>query len=215
MTWTTSFFNHWDYWELYHKITVNYDERKIYINEGVTDFSIKVDLYSDLKELWKLSPLAYRYNRFKLPIRVIGGDPTSGGKFAGDIYFLRNEWVVVYDPTKVKVTGTLFSDDYDTPWRFMRSSGRLDKVYPTEVSNLVQSATPSNETIKTIAEAVGENISVDVDFTEVLNEISNLPTTPEISDAVWNKLLADLLVAGSTGERLKKLMSINDFLGLK
>lgn len=207
-------FGHWDYWQNYHKITVNYLDRTITVNEGVTELSIKNDVYSDLKEVWLLNATHYDYTKYKLPIRVIGGDPTVEGKFAGDIYFLRNNWVLIYDPRTVKVTGALYSDDFDTPYRFRETDGSLSKIYSNEVSNLVQSISPDNATITSIAESVAENISVDVDFTEVLTEIDNLPTSVEISDAVWNKLLADMLVADSAGDRLKKLLDVNKFLGL-
>lgn len=196
-------FLHWDYWQLYNKITVDYDNRRIYVNEGVEEFNIKIDLYSDLKEQWlNLEAPEYKYRNFIFPIRVIGGDATTEGRFAGDIYFTRYGWTVVVDPRVVKISGALYSDDFDTPYRFLNADGSFSKIYSNEVSNLVQSIAPDQATLESIAAAAADNIA------------SNLPTDVEISDAVWNKLLADLIVADSTGERLKKLLTVNKFLGL-
>jgi hypothetical protein len=36
-----------------------------------------------------------------------------------------------------------------------------------------------------------------------------------LSDAVWNRLLADMGVEGSAGEKLSKLLTLPQFLGLK
>ena len=44
-------------------------------------------------------------------------------------------------------------------------------------------------------------------------DVSVFPDADDISDAVWNKLVIDMLVAGSAGERLKKLITLNNFLG--
>lgn len=138
--WSSLSYNHWDYWQLYHKITADYDRKLIFVNPNVTELDVKIDLYSDLKELWKLDSLEYKYNRFRPPVRVIGGDATIEGQTAGDIYFMQNGWRVVYDPTETRINGVLFSDDYDTPWLY---SETLTPVYPAQVASLVTASKPS------------------------------------------------------------------------
>lgn len=122
----------WDFMELNHKVTFDYYRRLILVDPNATTLDIKVDLYSDMKEWYTLPE---RNNRkFRQPIRVIGGDNTIAGQKAGDIYFMKEGWRVVYDPTKVRVTGVLFSDDYDTPWLY---SETLQPIYPAQVASLV------------------------------------------------------------------------------
>jgi len=124
-----------DFWLLNHKFSVDTDKKLIYINENVTELDIKIELYSDLKEWYKLRNHS---GTVDFPMRSIGGDPTVTGQKAGDIYFMTNGWRVVYDPTEVTVTGVLFSDDYDTPWLY---SEDLEQVYPAVVASLVNAIT--------------------------------------------------------------------------
>lgn len=198
------YYNHWDYWQLNHKITVDYNQRLIFLNNDVTSFDIKTDLYSDIKELWALSPIAYDYNKFRPPVRVIGGDDTVAGQKAGDIYFMQYDWRVVYDPTKTRITGVLFSDDYDTPWLYSKD---LTPIYPAVVSSLVTAVQPTLEGL-------------------------NIPTTGELADAVWdfpvreltdqitpeqfwNFLLSSPLAQGSAGEKLKQVLTTGNFIALQ
>jgi hypothetical protein len=120
---------------------------KFYVDEGlkhivisptVTTLSVQVDLYKALKQWYS----TLNNSRYAFPIRTIGGDDTVAGQKAGDIYFMINGYRVVYDPTKVQVTGVLFSDDYDTPWLDLYT---LKPVYPAQVASLVNVAQPSLE----------------------------------------------------------------------
>jgi len=221
MSWASLSYGHWSYWDLQHKITVDYITRLIYVNDGVTEFDIKIDLYSDLKELWSLDPTDYRYNRFRPPVRVIGGDATSAGQFAGDIYFMQNGWRIVYDPTKTSVTGVLFSDDYDTPWLY---SGDMSPVYPAQVSSLVTAVQPTLEGLEIptpteTAEAVRTELNVEMLHLLTLyngltpaqqDALTNMP------DSVWDKPVSEMTTSGSIGEWVaKKLLSLKKYIGLK
>jgi len=147
-----------DYWSLEHKITVHTDTKLIYINDAVTDFDIKIDLYSDLKEWFKLRENSGFVN---FPIRSIGGDPTITGQTAGDIYFMVDGWRVVIDLRKVSVTGVLFSDDYDSAWL---NKEDLALITPIQVSSLVTSVTPQLDQfgIPTAAENAETLLSYDI-----------------------------------------------------
>lgn len=93
-------------WALEHKVTFDGVEKKIYLSPNVTSFSVKDDIYSAWKEWVRI-----RDNAKYLPaLRTIGGDPVGGGQYAGDIYFLINDWQIVVDHT-VKVTGILYHDN--------------------------------------------------------------------------------------------------------
>ena len=156
-----------DYWTLNHKVTFDGIAKLIYVNAGTTDLDIKIDLYSDWKE-WVVT----RDNTKYLPaMRTIGGDATISGQFAGDMYFLFNGWRVVVDLTKVKITGILFSDDYDTPWL---DSSTLNPVFPAQVSSLVNTVAPTLEGL-------------------------NIPSSVDTAQAVWDHVVNGA-VEGSYGE---------------
>jgi len=183
---TTLVHNQQDYWILNHKITVDDINKYIIVNSGVTELNVKIDLYSDIKEWFKLrdnSKLTY------FPIRSIGGDDTVLGQTAGDIYFMQNGYRVVYDPTKVTVVGALFSDDYDTPWLY---SETLEPIYASLVSSLVS----------------GVNLST-------LATPSDIPTAEQNAAANWNALRTEFKDPGSFGEFIQRLLTTAKFLGLK
>lgn len=154
-----------DYWQLNHKIFFDPIKRLAIVYDHVTDLDIKIDLYSDMKEWMKLSQ---RDNlKYKPPCRAIGGDVTSGGQFAGDIYFMQNGWRISYDPTKVSVTGVIFSDDFDTPWVY---SVNLEPVYPVQVSSLVTAVAPSLEGLN-VPTSIENATAVRTELTPELNNI--------------------------------------------
>ena len=163
---TTMVHNQNDYWELNHKVGFDPVKRLITVYPSSTTLDVKVNLYSDMKE-WM--GLLQRDNRkYKPPIRVIGGDNTVAGQKAGDIYFMQYGWRVVYDPTKVSVTGVLFSDDYDTPWLY---SETLKPIYPAQVASLVTGVDIESVTAPS-AETVADAVR-----TELTTELANMDET--------------------------------------
>lgn len=131
MAFTTTFYhNEADIWSLYQKVIFDGENKIITVADGVTTLDIQEDLYSDWKEWISLRD----YTKFLPAIRTIGGDPTSGGQKAGDIYFLINGWRIAISLEDTAVSGVLYSDDYDTPW-ISKTTG--NPVYPASVSNLV------------------------------------------------------------------------------
>jgi len=125
-------FNYGNYalWELYHKVTFDGLNKHILVNSDVTELDIKEDVYSAWKE-WVSS---FNDNaKWDPAIRSTGGDPTVGSSFSGDIYFLINDWKLLIDFTKVRVTGVLFSDNFDTAYY----AYDLTPQYAVEVSSIV------------------------------------------------------------------------------
>ena len=159
---STFIHNQNDYWELNHKVNFDPNSKLIIVHGSTTEIDVKVNLYSDMKE-WMLLPLRQN-NKYKPPIRTIGGDNTVAGQKAGDIYFMQNGWRVQYDPTKVKVTGVLFSDDFDTPW--VDYDG--NPIYPAQVSSLVTGIAVDTPSAAENATAVR---------TELSPELGNMDTT--------------------------------------
>jgi len=121
----------WADWELYHKVTFDGPNRLIIVNPGVNNLDIKTDVYSDWKEWVGVSPDNARWPQ---AIRTIGGDPTVGSLRAGDIYFLVNRWKLIIDVETVRVTGALFSDDFESAYYKNVNT----PVFPAQVSQLVQ-----------------------------------------------------------------------------
>lgn len=78
----------WDDWNLLHKVTFDGENRLIIIAPGVTDIDVKVDIYSDWKEWVRVRD----YSKYPRALRTIGGDATTPGERAGDLYFLMNGW---------------------------------------------------------------------------------------------------------------------------
>lgn len=180
----------WDLWTLYHKVTFDGANRIIYVNEGVTELNIKTDIYSDWKE-WAAS---IPDNAVWLPaIRTIGGDATVAGQRAGDIYFLINGWKLYIDLTKVRVTGVLFSDDYDSA--YYDFNGNIQ--YPAQVASLVTTAeTQTNTSTGGATAAEVWNYS-----TRTLTTASG-PTAAEIADAVWDEAYTNHDTDGTFGHLL-------------
>jgi hypothetical protein len=215
-----------DYWELGHKVTFDYFNRLIHVAPSVTTLNVKIDLYSDMKEWFKLDN---RKNRnFKPPIRVIGGDDTTAGQTAGDIYFMQNGWRVVYDPTKVQVDGVLFSDDFDSPWLYTEAwnlSETLQPVFPALVASLVTGVdieAVSAPSAPTVAAAVRTELTPELDNMDTT--VSSRATQASV-DALatalagspkdtWDYLLSNIFPAGSTGAKLKQVLTTGNFLAL-
>jgi hypothetical protein len=168
----------YDLWQNYHKVTFDGPNKIIRVNDGVTELDIKVDIYSD----WKEWVSTRNDNAYWLPaIRSIGGDPTVAGQTAGDIYFLQNGWKLYVDLTKVKVTGTLFSDDFDSA--YFDFNGVIQ--FPVQVSSLVSGISATSGA--TPAEVWGYGSRT---LTQAIS--ASAPTTAEIAAEVWTYLTRTL-----------------------
>lgn len=214
-----------EYMAVNHKVTFDYFTRLIHVSPTTTSLNVKIDLYSDMKE-WFLLGGANR--NFEPPIRVIGGDDTVEGQKAGDIYFMRNGWRVVYDPTKVAIIGVLFSDDYDTPWVNQiayNTSGVLEPVYPALVASLVSGIdtdsfvnavrsdlTPELANMDAPVSSTSTQVSVDnmqADIDAVQVALSAVPAE------VWDTILTGTFPTGSMGEKMQQVLTTGNFISLK
>lgn len=133
-----------DYYEAYgtQKVVFDGPNRLIIVDENVTELDIREDVYEAWKE-WVRNP-DLQNAEYLAAIRGVGGDPISGttDQFVGDLYFLINNWRLVYDPRRVSVTGVLFSDDFNTAFYFDEpfkydTPEFLDPIFPAKVSSIV------------------------------------------------------------------------------
>ena len=175
---------HWQTeWLWYDKVEFDGTNRLILIHPEVVDIDVRVDIWS----AW-VRWVSIRGNSAFFPaMRRTGYDPTPSGK-SGDIYFTINGWKLICDVTKIKMTGVLFSDNFETAFY----DSNLVAVYPIKVSSVVNTSTS----------------------TVVVPTISF--TLEEVVAAVWGASSAAHKAPGSIGERInKKLLTFAQFLGLK
>lgn len=198
----------WEYLNAGFKFYVDEANKLIVFAPDTETINIKVDLYSDLKKWFSI----YLNSRYPYAIRTIGGDPTSAGQTAGDIYFLINGYRVVYDVTKVQVTGVLFSDNFDTPWL---QADTLNPVYPASVSSLALSVTkevPSTISVPVDVDAIAAAVwdSVSRTLTEAAGVTAQNIT--DIADAVWDEPAIEHNTLDTFGNRINEIALDTDEL---
>lgn len=173
----------YDYWALKAKITFDGDKRVITVNTDTSTLNIR-ELYASWKEWTRLRDNA----KFLPALRTVGGDPIGSGAFTGDSYFLVNGWKLSVDLAKVRVTGVLFSDDYDTAYYTLN----LTAQYPATVAALVNTiSVPSTITPAELWAYNNRSLSVEP------------PTAQQIADSTWSHTF------------VSKLLTVAKFLGLK
>jgi hypothetical protein len=122
------------------KLTVDLDNRHLIINSGVTELDVQVDLYSDLKEDWRLDA---QKMKLEFPLRTIGGDPIGGALKAGAFFFLRNDLGWRIQPQEadheLTIVGNLYGEDPDLPL-FDPTEGPYTVTIRLQTSSLTQLA---------------------------------------------------------------------------
>jgi hypothetical protein len=122
--------------------------------------------------------------KFMPAIRTTGLDPIGGGVYTGDVYFLINGWKLSIDLQKVKVTGVLFSDDYDTAYY----TPSLAAQYPATVSalvNTVSTAGGSGSSGPTAQQIRAEMDANSTKLNSIKNTVEILPSATQITTSVW------------------------------
>lgn len=97
------------FWEeLTDPLKVSFDgvNRQIILNPQYSTFNVKTDIYS----AWKRWMQRRQNTQFEPALRTIGGDPVGAGIYAGDMYFLINDWQIIVNHP-VSVTGILYHDN--------------------------------------------------------------------------------------------------------
>ena len=94
------------------KVTFNGTDKKIIVNDAITELDVQIDLYSDWKEWLKLDD----NSKYKPAMRTVGGDPTIGAKLVAPYFFLTNGWKIrPYEGTHtLTIIGNLFVDEPGT-----------------------------------------------------------------------------------------------------
>ena len=168
------YYNYWDYWNLYHKVTFDGPNKLILVNPGVTELDVKEDIYSDWKE-WMLGHDSVITAMYLEASEAIGGQPLPGSRFLGSTFFLVNGWrIKPYSGSyRLTVNGNLYTTEGDTP--YLDADGNLNNIRIESV-------------VSTLVETVG-----------VLN-VDSATSLANIANEVWNTTLSEVASAGADSE---------------
>ena len=171
------------------KVVFDGPNRLIHVVAGTTELDMREDVYEAWKE-WVRNPDLKINASYPPAIRGTGGDPISGttDQFTGDVYFLINNWRLVYDPREVAVTGVLYSDDFATAFYFSDPANNigyatdgasLSPVFPARVSSIVNTyEIAGSADAELIAAQVWNSSKFDYNTTNSMgalqNEIANI-----------------------------------------
>ncbi len=230
-------FAHSDYWDLYHDVTFDGPNRIIYINEGVTEITVKSSIYSAWKEWASLRD----YTKYVPAIRSVGGDSISETAVLGDTYFLINGWRIQpwVGNYRLNVYGNLYTEEGDSP--FIPAARDANILINATVSDLVQSIIVNNNIPSLTQEESDKLFSIpssasSIEISGLTEEqaakLMSIPTTTLLEDersklfslnnvdmqsfvdAVWDKQLPGTSVTVAE-YILNKLLTTNKFIGLK
>lgn len=178
--WTSAFYNHWDYWNLYHKVTFDGVNKLILVNQGITSLNVQTDIYSSWKE-WLLLGDNTKYSQ---ALRVVGGDPTIGVEKLDATYFLVNGWRIKPYPGSydLTITGNLFVDGGGD----IKVSADINPLFPNNISinlntslivrRLETTVSGSNSTGSVIVEGIVTASLVDSQL-QILVDLANTGST--------------------------------------
>ena len=105
----SSYYNFWDYWQLYHKVTFDGVRRLIIINPGETEIDVQRDIYS----AWKEWSLLEQNTKYLQALNTVGGEPTVGDQSLDTTFFLINGWRIKPQPGSytLNLIGNIFEVD--------------------------------------------------------------------------------------------------------
>ena len=179
------YYNYWDYWNLYHKVTFDGPNKIIWVNPGVTELNVKEDIYSDWKE-WMLGHDSVVTAWFLEASESIGGQPLPGSRFVGSTFFLVNGWrIKPYSGSyTLVVNGNLYTIEGDSP--YLDADGYLNNIR-------------IESTVSTLVETVG-----------VLN-IDSATSLANIANEVWTTTLSTIASGSNAAaqvEAIKRLTAL-------
>ena len=167
--------------------------RDIYLSADTVGAEVNpMDIYREVRSLRASNEDLQRHSMF---ISAFGNIPKGGGK-ATERFTRLNDGarIVPFDITHgLTITGTIITDDGQ------EGIACFDRT-PLSASTVVDiNYVPPQVEIITVATGSGVTSS---DITE-------------IADAVWNKLLVDMVTAGTAGEKMNAMLTVNKYLALQ
>lgn len=166
------------------KVVFDGPNRIIYVNEGITELDVRIDLYSAWKEWIDSSPEYPTPASWLRAFSVVGGDPITDTVDLGTTFFLENGWRIQPFPSPTAYTLTVRGNIYT------REPGETINLFAEGVSVSLER---SNIVELITVEALAAAITAD-DIIAIANASA---------DKVWDELLDEHQQTGSTGKKLK------------
>jgi len=174
------------------KVSFSAFEKIIYVNEGVTELDVKIDIYSAWKE-WVLNSPEYPIPSWqKEAISAIGGEPLNDTLNVGSTFFLENGWRIQpfasRTPYILTVNGNIYTREAGgNPFLFaegvsvnLTRSNIVDQVVATstlrdqDITNIVANVWSRSTLINTGASTYGQLVKdIDSDLTVVDTKVDN------------------------------------------
>jgi len=185
-------------WEDYPGQKVAFDayEKIIYVNEGVTELDVKIDVYSAWKE-WVLNSPEYPLPSWqKEAISAIGGEPLNDTLNVGSTFFLENGWRIQPLASKVPYILTVNGNIYT------REAGGNPFLFAEGVSvNLTRS--------NLVDQLVASTSITQADYEAIASYVWARSTTPNTGVSTYGQLVKDI------DTEVDKTLKKGEFLALK
>lgn len=156
------------------KVTFDGLNKIIIINNGITEISVKDDLYS----AWKDWVVQDSNSKWLNAFTVIGGEPTTGGKYLGTTFFIVNGWKIrTWEGNhRLIINGNIYADDGSEI--FIPTIGTFNTQINLVTSNIV-------DTVST-----GGGASY---------------TPEQLAQVIWAMATSNIVVDGSIGKLVKTI----------
>jgi len=213
---STTAFNYGTWWQWdpnqfpNQKVTFSAFEKIIYVNEGVTELDVKIDIYSAWKE-WYLTSPEYPYaSASETAISAIGGEPLNDTLNVGSTFFLENGWRIQPFPQPeaylLTVNGNLYT----------REAGGNPFLFASGANIII---TRSN----LVDQLVASTSITESDYAAIAERVWGFSKNEIVSSVSYGQLVqnidSDLSVANTTlnnvQSRTEKLLTKGEFLALK
>lgn len=215
---SSRFYNRWEFWQdsdlsgdgfgsggYYGLQKVQFDgyDKVIYVNEGVTELDVKIDIYSGWKEWVRGNQEATKGIAWPLAFTAIGGEPLNDTLNVGTTFFLENGWRIQPFSSGssyiLTVTGNIFT----------RETGGNPFLFAEGVSvNLTRS--------NIVDQVVATSTITDTDYNNIAANVWEYGTILNTGSATYGALVkgidSDL---GVVDTKVDKTLTKGEFLALK
>lgn len=142
------------------KVSWDGRNRVIYVNEGVTELDVKIDIYSAWKKWVLASPEYPNASSWSEAISAIGGEPLNDTLNVGSTFFLENGWRIQPfssgDPYILTVNGNIYTREAGgNPFLFAEGVS-INLTRSNLVDQVVAIAAITEQDYQTIANYVWE-----------------------------------------------------------
>jgi len=184
------------------KVSFSAFEKLIYVNEGVTELDVKIDIYSAWKE-WVLNSPEFPYaSSSEEAISAIGGEPLNDTLNVGSTFFLENGWRIQPFASKTPYILTVNGNIYT------REAGGNPFLFAEGVS--------VNLTRSNLVDQLVANASVtEADYAAIASRVWTQLRSGAVSGSygeLVNNIDSDLSIVNT---KIDKTLTTGEFLALK